>query len=118
MLLPIREEVTAGLLENKSRNRDYVVGELGVVSVYPAGVALQKSVDNLSCDVIKFADQSAARGDSISRNLITCVEQIGKSARLIAANLHLEPRNNLLVEHRDSHIIISRLKQILNEVIG
>ena len=56
MLLPIREEVTAGLLENKSRNRDYVVGELGVVSVYPTAVALQKSVDNLSCDVIKFAD--------------------------------------------------------------
>ena len=117
MLLPIREEVTAGLLENKSRNRDYVVGELGVVSVYPAGVALQKSVNNAAGNVIELSNKSAARGDGIGRNPEVPVEQTRKSTCGILVDLLTEPLHCLVIEHRNSYIVISCLKKILDEVI-
>ena len=117
MLLPIREEVIAGLFENVSRNCDNIIGELWIVTRDPTVVVLQKSVNNAAGNVIELSNKSAARGDGIGRNPEVPVEQTRKSTCGILVDLLTEPLHCLVIEHRNSYIVISCLKKILDEVI-
>ncbi len=118
MLLPAREEIISGLGQDISCKSNDVVRELGVIAELPGTVVLHETVDNAAENVVELGDKGAARGDGIGRNPEAPVEQTVKSTGGILVDLLTEPLHCLVVEKRNSYIIISCLKNILDEVIG
>ena len=118
MLLPAREEIISGLGQDISCQSNDVVRKLGVIACLPGIVVLHETVDNAAENIVELGDKGAARGDGIGRNPEVPVEQTVKSTGGILVDLLTEPHQCLVVEKRNSYIIISCLKNILDEVIG